>query len=80
MSIEERLDRIEDLVPQANAHYWRGNHEKAYEIIDDVFSDYDDFWAWYLTESNPEYALFTPAFVNFVRKHMFERMFNALLV
>ena len=50
-----------------NQAYWFAEHgmiDIAISLVDEAFDDFNNFRAWYLTNSNPEYSLFTDQHFN----------------
>lgn len=53
--------------------YWFAEHGMTYvaiSLVDEAFDNYMEFYSFYLTESNKEYALFDDFFVDWVAKIM----------
>lgn len=54
----------------AFAAFNMGNHDLSNALLDEAFADVIEIRAWWLTETNPEYSITSPEFINFVRDYI----------
>ena len=74
--IREELDRIDEFTEKAQIHWKHGELVEAASDLDKAFTTFDGWYAWHLTEHNPECAMADREFVKFVRDYAYKRTFE----
>lgn len=69
MGIQKSIEKERKLLAIAETAIANNNYDLAWDILDEAFDSFIHVHAWILTESNPEYSIYTKELFNLVEKY-----------
>lgn len=69
MGIQKSIEKERKLLAIAETAIANNNYDLAWDILDETFDSFIHVHAWILTESNPEYSIYTKELFNLVEKY-----------
>ena len=69
MGIQKSIEKERKLLAIAETAIANNNYDLAWDILDETFDSFIHVHAWILTESNPEYSIYTKGLFKLVEKY-----------
>ena len=69
MGIQKSIEKERKLLAIAETAIANNNYDLAWDILDEAFDSFIPVHAWILTESNPEYSIYTKELFKLVEKY-----------
>ena len=69
MGIQKSIEKERKLLAIAETAIANSKFDLAWDILDEVFDSFIHVHAWILTESNPEYSIYTKELFKLVEKY-----------
>lgn len=69
MDIQKSIEKERKLLAMAEVAIASNKFDLAWDILDEAFDSFIHVHAWILTESNPEYSIYTKELLKLVEKY-----------